>query len=299
MKNNLHIYIRALRLPFLTASVLPFILGTLIAKDDLLWLRFLMGLVSVVFTHIGANLMNDYADSKSGADWQDTHFFGFFGGSKLIQEGVLSQKFYLQLSLFSFFIAFSAVIGLCFAMGTLAVLGYYFLILFLGFSYSHKPLQLLYHRLGELIIFMLFGPALVMGAYYIQTGIFPGLKPFFLSLPAGFFTTAILFANEVPDFFDDIKSGKNTLISIIGPEKSYIFYFILEITGLAFILINLARGYLSWISAGALGLLFIVIKATFILKKEYLNKEKLVASSKLTIHIQTAACIIMIAGILL
>ncbi|MCX5701432.1 MAG: 1,4-dihydroxy-2-naphthoate octaprenyltransferase, partial [Candidatus Omnitrophica bacterium] len=63
--------IRALRLPFLFASVLPFVFGSLIQKHNFNLSGFLWGLIAVIGAHLSANLINDYADSKSGVDWQD------------------------------------------------------------------------------------------------------------------------------------------------------------------------------------------------------------------------------------
>jgi 1,4-dihydroxy-2-naphthoate octaprenyltransferase len=60
--------IRALRFPFLCASVLPFVFGSLIQKHNFNLSGFLLGLVAVMGTHLSANLINDYADSKSGVD---------------------------------------------------------------------------------------------------------------------------------------------------------------------------------------------------------------------------------------
>ena len=78
---DIKIIIRALRLPFITASILPFIAGSLLAQDDFSFLMFFLGLLTVVMTHLGANLINDYSDSRSGADWKDNKFYGLFGGS--------------------------------------------------------------------------------------------------------------------------------------------------------------------------------------------------------------------------
>lgn len=153
---------RALRLPFLTASVFPFIFGSLIKRESFNFFGFLLGLAVVVFTQLSVNLINDYADSKSGADWQDTHFFGFFGGSKLIQEKVFSEKFYFNSAILFAFFAGVSVIRLAFLLKSTLVIIFYLLIIFLSWAYSQKPLQFSYHRLGEFIIFLLFGPALVM-----------------------------------------------------------------------------------------------------------------------------------------
>ena len=63
--------VRACRLPFINASVLPFIFGSLINHRNFNLLYFILGLIAVSATHISANLINDYADALSGADWLD------------------------------------------------------------------------------------------------------------------------------------------------------------------------------------------------------------------------------------
>lgn len=291
--------VRALRLPFITASIFPFIVGSLIEKTHFRVSAFILGLICVSFTHLGANLINDYADSKSGADWKDKRFFGFFGGSKLIQEGVLSDRFYLKLAIFCFFIALTSVILLSFILNNLTVIGYYVLILFLGFSYSHKPLQFSYHKFGELIIFILFGPAVVMGGYYIQTQIFPSLEVFLLSVPFGMFTTAILYSNEVPDYQEDMNSGKVTLVNLVGQKRAYIIYYILIILGYLSIIFNILFGNLSFLSLLVLIFMVFSIKAAMILKKFPYDKMKLIDSSKLTIAVQALVSLVLILDMLL
>jgi 1,4-dihydroxy-2-naphthoate octaprenyltransferase len=159
-------YVRALRLPFVTASVLPFIYGSLLFWPRFNFPNFLLGLISVLATHIGANLINDYADSLFGVDWLDKNFYGFFGGSKLIQEGRFSERKYLWLFLSSFGVGFLAVGLLAVKIGSWFPFLVYLFIGFLGFSYSHKLLRFSYRYLGGLVIFVLFGPATVLRAHY-------------------------------------------------------------------------------------------------------------------------------------
>src|SRR5437763_501003 len=103
--------IRALRLPFFSASALPFVFGSLISWPVFNVATFCLGLVGAVSAHLSANLINDYADSLSKADWQDRAFYGFFGGSKLIQEGVFSEQLYLKLATLFAGISFFAIIS--------------------------------------------------------------------------------------------------------------------------------------------------------------------------------------------
>jgi len=301
MDKNLSIsrFVRALRIPFITASAFPFIAGSLIAKEVLQLFPFLLGLTACVSTHLGANLINDYADSKYGADWQDKKFYNFFGGSKLIQEGSLSLSFYLKLAIFFFAISFLSIVILTFLFKSLLIIGYYILILFLGFSYSHRPLAFSYHRLGEIIIFMLFGPTALMGGYFIQTQVFPDLRSFMLSLPFGFFTTAILFSNEIPDRQTDIKSNKFTWASIVSSSKGFIIYLAIIFLGYLSIILNIIKGYLSWLSLSALIFLVLSFKAANILRRYHSDKMMLINSSKLTIAVQTLVGLVIILDILL
>ena len=218
--------IRALRLPFISASVLPFVFGSLIKRQGFNLKGFLLGAIAVIAAHLSANLINDYADSKSGADWQDKNFYGFFGGSKLIQERVFSEGSYLKGAIFFVAISGLCIILLAINLKSLSPLVYYSVIIFLSWSYSQKPLQLSYHKLGELMIFLLFGPVPVMGGYFIQTGVFPNLESFCLSLPFGFLTCAILYANEVPDYNDDLQVGKLTWVSLLGSSGAFLLYYL-------------------------------------------------------------------------
>jgi len=291
--------IRALRLPFILASVLPFIFGSLLAKDRFNGLNFILGLVAVAATHLCANLINDYADSQSGTDWRDRKFYGLFGGSKLIQDGVFAEIFYYYLALFFAGLALLCIAALAISLKSVSIIGFYLLILFLGWSYSMKPIQFSYRGIGELIIFTLFGPAVVMGGYFIQTKIFPAGEIFILSLPFGFFTAAILFANEIPDFTQDIRSGKYTWVNLLGPQNSFLIYYLLMCLGFSAIVLAVYLGYLSKLAALSLFFILPAIRAGYILKKYWMDKEKLVESSKISITIQALASLILILDLFL
>jgi len=288
---------RALRLPFTTASALPFIFGSFFAGGHLNQTTFWLGLLAVVAAHLGANLINDYADSKSGADWHDPTPYNFFGGSKLIQEGVLTEKFYLKLALFfSTLSALSVVLIACVLQSTFVV-GVVLLVVLLSWAYSMKPLQLAYHRLGEVAIFILFGPVPVMGGYFLQTGIFPDLASLVVALPFGFFTAAILYANEVPDFADDLRAGKRTLANIFARERAYLGYYALALTGFASVVLAVALRYVSAWALLALLAIPLALKVARLLRNFSSDKMRLIESSKLSIIIQTVVSLILIGSV--
>ncbi|MFH1354822.1 MAG: prenyltransferase [Candidatus Omnitrophota bacterium] len=289
---------RALRLPFVTASILPFIFGSFIEREDFNVLGFILGLIAAISVHLSANLINDYADSKSGADWQDRKFYKFFGGSKLIQEKVFSEKFYLQLGIALAFLSLFSVILLALVLRSPSVIIYYLIIIFLGWSYSVKPLQLSYRRLGEPVLFVLFGPALVMGGYFIQTGVFPDLRSFMLSLPFAFLVTLILFVNEIPDFTEDKRAFKFNWVSFVGLKQAFVIYYLLAFSVLLAVVLNIWLGYLSMRVLSCLVFTFLIVKTGNILKREFNHKTKLIRSSQLTIALQMLIGIILILDLL-
>ena len=296
---NLSVFARALRLPFLSASVLPFVAGSLFARGHWNPAGFLLGFIAVSATHLSANLINDYADSKSGADWEDRNYYAFFGGSKLIQAGVLKEGFYLKTAVFFAVLACACVSGLVFLSGSIVPLVYFAGIIFLAWSYSQKPIAFSYRAAGEPVIFLLFGPVPVMGGYFIQSGIFPDLGSFLLSLPFGFFTAAILFVNEVPDFSGDASAGKRTWAGFTGPRRAYLLYALLAGLGFASVVLLAAAGYISPWGLVSLILLIPAAKAAVIIKEHSAEKAVLLGSSKLTIALQALMSLFIIGGILL
>ena len=291
--------IRALRLPFVSASALPFILGNLMNMDGFNMPCFLLGLSGVVSTHLSANLINDYADSKSGRDWQDKKYYGLFGGSKLIQEGILSEKFYFRLAVLFLCIAGASLVSLALMLRSLRIVQFFLLIVVLSWAYSQKPFRLSYRMAGEAVIFVLFGPALVMGGYFIQTQIFPDARSFLLSLPFGFLTTAILFVNEVPDTEADLSVGKRTWVSFVGKKNAYIVYGLLVLFAFFYTGMCIVLGYVHALSLCAFAGLFFCIRAYIILKDSFDDKDRLLSASKFTIIGQSTVSVILILDLLL
>ena len=77
-----------------------------------------------------------------------------------------------------------------------------------GLFYTAPPFRFSSRKgLGELSIGLLFGPIMTMGVVYALTGIH-SLEAFYIGIPLGLLTTAILWVNQFPDTPSDIASGK-------------------------------------------------------------------------------------------
>jgi 1,4-dihydroxy-2-naphthoate octaprenyltransferase len=163
----------------------------------------------------------------------------------------------------------------------------YILVLAFAWQYSCKPLALAYRGLGEITVFILFGPVCIAGGSFFSGAGYPDLELLILSIVFGFLTSGILIANEIPDAETDAEGGKNTLVVKIGAEKGWILFLMLELMAWATILYCAHKNYISTSAAGFSFLGFPpAFFAAVILKKYHDNKDKLTISSKLAISAQ-------------
>ncbi len=217
---GIFVYLRASRLPFLTGSLFPVAAATALAYfTDHTWnfLFFGLTMLGVAALHLGANLINDYYDSF-GSDPLNRNFTPFSGGSRVIQNREMSPGQVKTLAYLMLGLGVGCGLVLIFqGRPWVAVIG--LLGLGAGLCYSASPVQLMSGGLGELIIFLAFGPLLTWGAYYVQTGKL-SLVGAAVSLPLAFLITAIIWINEFPDLDADLAAGKRHLVARLGLQVS-------------------------------------------------------------------------------
>jgi 1,4-dihydroxy-2-naphthoate octaprenyltransferase len=226
LTKRLKLWFKAIRVPFLTATIIPVSLGSIIAwrdMDNFLWMRFWLTMLGAVLIHAGTNLMNDYFDHITGCDEANPTPTPFSGGSRVIQDGLIAPKNILYVSLV--FFIFGAAIGLylnylC-SKNVILILGV--IGVFLGIFYTARPFRIGYGSFGELAVGIGFGPLMIMGSYYAQAQGLP-LNIFLISIPIGILIALVLFINEFPDYVADKSVGKRTMVVILGKEKAVILY---------------------------------------------------------------------------
>ncbi len=226
---RLRLWLRAVRAPFFQAVLVPLVLGTAAA-----WYHtgrfhlgyFLLALVGVVSINAGTNLANDYFDHKSGADDLNKGHTRFSGGSRVIQEGLISPATIFRVSVA--FLVLSALIGLylVYARGwvilIIGVIG-----IASGYFYTALPLKIGYRGLGELLAGLNCGPLVVLGAYYVQARAL-NWAVLLASVPVGLLVAAILYINQFSDYEPDKAANKANLIVRVGPRRAVKgFYFLL------------------------------------------------------------------------
>jgi 1,4-dihydroxy-2-naphthoate octaprenyltransferase len=243
-RSKLSIWIQAFRPFAYSASVTPVILAAMLAltykTEGTYWFLFPVILICAVLFHTGANLVSEYFDYKNQVDKSDT-----FGSSRVLVEGLLQPKQVLNAGIISFALGFVLGLILVYLRGTdILILGLIGLIG--GYFYTAKPFQFKYIALGDLLIFLLFGPLLVLGAYLGLTGEM-NYYVLLVSIPVGFLVVAILHANNTRDIKYDRRAQIKTLAMLVGLKGAKIeYYFLIFGAFLSVILLILFKILSPW-----------------------------------------------------
>ena len=236
---------------FTSASLFPIfaVAAFLAGTGDNLFSPFSLVLCSlgIVFLHVASNLFNDYYDVKDGTDGANTEYFNaglnstmlegaqLSGGSRAVELGLITHKGTLSLARKMLVLTLLVTSGLL--VNSFYVTGEFsnalyalivgFLGGFLGYFYTARPLRLVSRRgLGELAIFLSFGPLMTLGALFAISSstieLFSDLfyMALLLGIPHGLLTTNILYINQYPDTVSDAKTGKNHLIVTFGKKNA-------------------------------------------------------------------------------
>lgn len=238
---------------FTLASILPMVIVAVLLNqmNSLSIINAIISIIGIISVHIFGNLYNDYFDVKSGTDEVNNEYFNvgdkslmlrgaqISGGSRAIELGLITLKKTKNLGNIMLLIAFFCIISLSINIyletksfkNILGIIVIGFLGSFLAYFYTAKPLRLSARKgLGEIVIFLTFGPLLTLGSLFAMSNTplditFYTLKDFILiGIPLGLLTTNILFINQFPDYQSDKKSDKINLVVLFGKKFSRWIY---------------------------------------------------------------------------
>jgi 1,4-dihydroxy-2-naphthoate octaprenyltransferase len=289
----------ATRPKFLTASVLPVMVGTAWGAAVAGGFDFGVALLAVLATalvHAASNVINDVGDEVTGGDRvNEERIFPYTGGSRFIQNRIMTVQ---EMSRWGqTLLAAAAVLGLVLTLmkGPLVLLlglaG-----IAIGVLYSIPAVQLSARGVGEACIAIAFGLLPVCGAAWLQSGLIDWASVL-VAIPVGLWVTLILLINEVPDRKADEASGKRTLVVRMGASGARRLYQALHVVAFACVAaLVLARYMPWWIAAGGVVILLGGFKASAGIGDVAQGRGALTKSIEMTLGLQVAGSVLLIAG---
>jgi 1,4-dihydroxy-2-naphthoate octaprenyltransferase len=198
----------------LPAAVAPVLVGTGVAVglDGFRPVAALLALAVALALQVAVNYANDYSDGVRGTDADRV------GPMRLVGSGAATPRQVLVVTGLAFGVAAVAGLGLA-AISSWWLVAVGAVCIAAAWTYTGGPLPYGYRALGEVFVFVFFGPVAVVGTTYVQTGTLPGLA-FAVSVPVGLLIVALLVVNNLRDIDGDAAVGKRTLAVVLGERAT-------------------------------------------------------------------------------
>ena len=195
--------------------------GAAAALGDVSWLRAVLALTVSLALIIGVNYANDYSDGVRGTDTDRV------GPMRLVGSGVAAPTAVRTAAFACFGVAVVAGLALVALSGRwwLVVLGAACIVAAWFYTGGRRPYG--YAGLGELAVFVFFGPVAVLGTQYVLTGRLSGTGVV-AAAAVGALSAAVLVSNNLRDIRTDTAAGKRTLAVRLGDRRTRVLYAVLS-----------------------------------------------------------------------
>ena len=225
MKSKLNNYFIATRPWSFPASTMPALITLTYIfyineeiSGNINWWYGIIAIIGAAIFQASSNLINDYFDYKYQVDRPET-----FGSSRLLVEKVFTPKFILSYGFVLLGIGVLLGLFLWYKTGnTLLWIG------IIGTLATVLYSKLKYVALGDLIIFIIYGPLIGLGTAYVMTQQLMW-KIILINIPIAFLVVNILHANNTRDIRDDNKAHIKTQAMVLGLKRAKIQYITLAI----------------------------------------------------------------------
>lgn len=227
---NIKAWLSAFRLRTLPLALSVIFMGAFVAgrEDKFDLLVFLLAISTTLFLQVLSNLANDYGDSIHGADSIERK-----GPSRAVQSGVISAQAMLRaMYIFSGFALVSGLLLIYLGLKDFE-LSYNIFFLLLGIAaiaaaikYTAGKNPYGYRGLGDLFVFLFFGPVGVVGTYFLMSK----NLDWTVFLPAnsmGLLSVGVLNVNNMRDHISDAKAGKISIVVRMGFRNAKIYHTVL------------------------------------------------------------------------
>jgi 1,4-dihydroxy-2-naphthoate octaprenyltransferase len=139
---------------------------------------------------------------------------------------------------------------------------------FCAYFYTAPPIRFGYRGLGEIAQLICFGPAIGLGAYYVQAQRV-SWEAFWGTLPFGIMLFSMITINEIPDYFEDREGGKLNLVARFGREAGVWLFIISLLSAYSSILMGVILRRIPVLGLISLSTFPIAYKTISILRTHY------------------------------
>lgn len=183
------------------------------------WLNFGLAVLGLIIAHAANNMTNDYFDLEGGVD-TDEYARALYAPHPIL-GGLISKRGLLGAILAANLID-AAIMGVLILRTGWTVLIFALLGLFISVFYVAPPIKLKHHGLGEPGVFIVWGPLMIGGTYFVTAGEMPPPGVWLACIPYALVVTTVLIGKHIDKREVDQVKGIRTLPVIFGDRASKI-----------------------------------------------------------------------------
>lgn len=188
----------------------------------------LLALITTLGFQVLSNFANDYGDGVKGTDNEDR-----VGPMRALQSGIIQPHEMKRAMVITAILTLISAVSLIYlSLGLERLLiSLFFLVLgiaaiWAAIKYTVGDNAYGYRGLGDVFVFIFFGPVSVMGVFYLITKSLDWTM-ILPSMTIGLLSVAVLNLNNMRDIESDTKAGKNTIVVKMGLTKAKLFHYTL------------------------------------------------------------------------
>ena len=215
------------------------------------WGLLALAIVGLVVAHASNNMINDYFDLEGGVDTDD-YVRALYAPHPILSGWVTKRQLgtailitnVIDLTIMLFLVTQRGPLVAAFALGGL----------FVSVFYVAPPIRLKHIGLGEPGVFVVWGPLMVVGTFFIATGTIPGWV-WVASLPYAILVTTVLFGKHIDKIEADTKKGVRTMPVLLGERRARLVAQVLMVAFYPIVIGAVLAGWIGpWVLLVLLGL---------------------------------------------
>jgi 1,4-dihydroxy-2-naphthoate polyprenyltransferase len=298
--------LQIIRAPFFNSIITPLIAGTLLSvhiNGHFHALQFGLVMIIGIGLHLSTTLYNDIYDTIQGTDKVNRHRNETSGGSGVLVNFPELMQPMFKAARISLVVVLAATVALSTLTDKELLIHLWLLTgvsVFFSKYYTAPPVKLAYRGLGEVSVWLAYGPMAILIAAVSQN---TGFHPMILMLMpvTGLSTTSILLAAQLIDLEADSRTGKHGIAHRFGTKTTAWVYLMVQLTIVGLVLLYFYRfpGNTWYFLLCLIPYVFLLPRAGSIILKHHDNADKIKTGAKLTVLLHVAFSLLLIIALIL